>query len=140
MPSDVFSESVLKLSFYPKLEVFDRESLWQGVDFVHDDQDPVFVIVYKLVYFFDLAALEVGDIDDVYYYRSTINLSEDLFHYLRSVKRCNAICKLNGMACLRRCWDRKVQQFILILELVAPRAYQTFIWFPFNHLLGLLHF
>ena len=92
MPSYVLSKSVLQLSFYPKLEILDSESWWQGVDFVDDDKDPVFVVIYQFVYFFDLAAFEVGDIDDVYYYRSTINLSEDLFHYLRSVKRCDAIC------------------------------------------------
>jgi hypothetical protein len=61
---------LVKLGFYlsldPELERTDFESFWQSVNFVDDDKDPVTPRVNELIYFIDLAALKVGDVNHIH--------------------------------------------------------------------------
>ena len=89
---------LVKLGFYlsldPELERTDFESFWQSVNFVDDDKDPVTPRVNELIYFFDLAALKVGDVNHIHNDWPRIYLLEHIPNDLFPIKTSHVVWQL----------------------------------------------
>ena len=82
------------------------------------------LLIDILIEFGDLAALEVGHVDDLDYYRSPIHLTQDRVEYLFAVHPLYVVCQKSGRARkVRR--GSIVQKAVHVFKVKASLAYQV---------------
>ena len=91
MPHDIVANLGLNLLFDPQLQSRYLERVGNCIDFIDNNKDSMFAAVNKIIYFFDLAAFKVGDINDIDNYRPRIYLLEDALDDLFPIESQNVL-------------------------------------------------